>query len=64
MHVFSLLLVQAADNEIQWMLTLEIRPTQYSEHFSGELFKLLCMTNKYLELNKNAYIPFWLIAWG
>lgn len=58
MHVFSLLLVQAADDERQWMLTLEIRPTQYSERFSSELFKLLCMTNRYLELNKNAYIPF------
>lgn len=58
MHVFSLLLVQAADDERQWMLTLEIRPTQYSEHFSSKLFKLLCMTNRYLELNKNAYIPF------
>lgn len=35
MHVFSLLLVQAADNEIQWMSTSVLQLTQYSESFSN-----------------------------
>lgn len=35
MRVFSLLLVQAADNEIRWMSTSVLQLTQYSESFSN-----------------------------